>query len=290
MDVEIFHHRLIDIDPYYQYVSKLRPDIYAIPEIAVSLEELQEPVPETIESLNWSDMMEKIWSEKTLVQTNAKDAEISWDTIFSRQDFDPSFTKNETADGNTDKKEPIPDWKKAEEEIKDDAEFTNRLEKMQNDLIAESGLVDHDAPIVEPPVTENEAASSIWSIDPESKPIQLEKMDEDLHDQGKAENTSKKDSEEQKTEQYYGVVLKDAHDALLSGFPDRSVEGYRQLLQENRMSQKATDQLRNDLINYPTNFQLWIILGDSYQRLGMASEALDAYQNAQKYLGSQERD
>ena len=285
-DVGIFHNRLIEIDPYYKYVSKQRPDIYAIPEVAVSLEELQEPSLETIDSINWSDMMENIWADKMPATINEEIAEIPWDEILSNQDNKHSVPDQQTKDDKTQSSEPIPDWLKPEDSNSDDLEIINNLEHLQSEIIEESGSMDDDAPILESPDAEKDLPSSIWTQEPNSEAIQQEKIDEKMDDQVEETSKSEKEVEDQRTEQYYGVVLKDAHDALLSGFPDRAVEGYRQLLQENRMSEKATEQLRDDLLNYPTNFQLWVILGDSYQRLGMASEALEAYQNAQKYLGS----
>lgn len=285
-DVEIFHKRLIEIDPYYKYVSKQRPDIYTIPEVAVSLEELEEPSLETIDSINWPDMMEEIWADKTPAMTDEEASEIPWDEILSSQDDEHSLPDQQIKDNKTQSSEILLDWLEPEESNNADLEIINNLEHLQSEIIEESGLVDDDAPILESPDAEKDLPSSIWTQEPESELIQQENIDENLDVQIEEKSQSEKEMEDQKTEQYYGVVLKDAHDALLSGFPDRAVEGYRQLLQENRMSEKATEQLRNDLLNYPTNFQLWIILGDSYQRLGMASEALEAYQNAQKYLGS----
>ncbi len=285
-DVEIFHNRLIEIDPYYKYVSKQRPDIYAIPEVAVSLEELQETSLEIIESIDWSAMMEEIWADKTPEMTNKEDAEIPWDEILSSQDKKHSSPDQQTKDYKVQSSEPIPDWLIPDESNSSDLEIINNLENLQSEIIEESGLVDDDAPILESPDAEKDLPSSIWTQEPNSELIQQENINENMDGQVDETGKSEKEMEDQRTEQYYGVVLKDAHDALLSGFPDRAVEGYRQLLQENRISEKATEQLRNDLLNYPTNFQLWIMLGDSYQRLGMASEALEAYQNAQKYLGS----
>ena len=285
-NVEIFHKRLIEINPYYKYVSKQRPDIYAIPEVAVSLEELQEPSLETIESINWFEMMEEIWADKTPEMTKKDDTEIPWDEILSNQDKEPSLTDQHTKENKTQSSEPIPDWLKPEESNNGDLEYTNNLESLHSEIIEESGLVDEDAPILESPDNEKDLPSSIWTQETEGEKMQEKKSDEKQEDKVEESSKSEKVMEDQKIEQYYGVVLKDAHDALLSGFPDRAVEGYRQLLQENRMSEKVAEQLKNDLLNYPNNFQLWIILGDSYQRLGMASEALEAYQNAQKYLGS----
>ena len=285
-DVEIFHKRLIEIDPYYKYVSKQRPDIYAIPEVAVSLKELEQPSLEAIDSINWSKMMEEIWADKTPEIAIEKDTEIPWDEILSSQDNKHALPNQQTKDDKVQSSEPIPDWLKPEESNSGDLEIINNLERLQSEIIEESGLMDDDAPILESPDAEKDLPSSIWTQEPESENILENNSDEKLIDQIEETSKSEKEMEDQRTEQYYGVVLKDAHDALLSGLPDRAVDGYRQLLQENRMSEKATEQLRNDLLNYPTNFQLWIILGDSYQRLGMASEALEAYQNAQKYLGS----
>lgn len=290
-DITTFHSRLMEIDPYYKYVSKHRPDVFSIPEIAVTVEELPD-VPsestESIDTLQWEKFITEIWAQKKTIEfSQDSDNEIKWDDVLSKHaDVIPeskpqihSELKTESdketgfergSDGNTER------YHTKEKDI------SPIVDESLNDLPDESGIVDHDAPVVNSNQDED-LPSPIWIQ--ETGIDRSEKENDNLF--SKLENANeKKNTDDLKTEHYFDVVLKDAHDALLSGFPERALEGYRQLLQENQIIERATEQLTHDLNAFPDNFNLWVVLGDAFQRLGMATNALDAYQNAEKYLGN----
>jgi tetratricopeptide (TPR) repeat protein len=288
-DISAFHERLVEIDPYYKYVSKHRPDVYSIPEVAVSIEELQEPFSESAEGIQWSKLIDEIWRYKGISKENDNpEEEINWDDVLSEHaDIFPESTvqpsQQEKVEESTEI-EPVPDWLDVEEPETERSDHKMVMDESMNSK-DESGMVDRDSPVIESD-EKKDLPSSIWIQEPglnapEEKELSLENVKNDS-----IKNGEEKIEDDLKSDQYFEVVLKDAHDAFLSGFADRAIEGYRQLLQENRVIDKAVEQLKNDLSTFPSNFNLWIILGDAYQRLGKATEALEAYQNAEKFLGS----
>jgi tetratricopeptide (TPR) repeat protein len=287
-DVATFHTKLTEIDPYFKYVSKHRPDVFSIPEVAISVEEIQPPFADSSEAINWNDLLDQIWNDQENFPIKEKTDEISWDEIIAKHLEVPEAGTGNEKSNEFNESEPIPDWIKTEESLEHQPEPPQSTEDSTSDIEEESGSFDYDAPILEENLTEQRLPSSIWIQESEEN---IRKDEEEIENKNASSEieSSKKEAEKgtSRSDQYYEVVLKDAHDALLSGFSERAVDGYRQLLQDNKMTEQAAEQLNNDLINFPKNFDLWIILGDSYQRLGMATKALEAYQKAEKYLGNQ---
>jgi tetratricopeptide (TPR) repeat protein len=337
-DVNVFQNRLIELDPYYKFVSKERPDVYSIPDIAVSIDERQNAPSLASNLINWKTFITDSWIIKSeSVFEENKDEEINWDEIIEKHfestnldtlSKEKRSAEEETQTTNSDKKpdfqehlssqsvenepsfleqeqlpqqnvdneftslispnpESFAEWVKIEDQP-DFGEDTNdsrsdlKKEEFENE---ESGFVDHDAPALFKSKEADPFPPSVWIQDTPNS----EKDDE--QEIIKCEN-SKGEKDEQDCEdvshsdQYFEVVLKDAHDALLSGYSQRAIDGYRLLLQENKMNELATKQLEDDLINYPNVFDLWIILGDSYHRLGLSTKALESYQQAEKQLGN----
>ena len=343
-DIIVFQSRLNEIDPYYKFVSKERPDVYSIPDIAVSIDEWQ-AIPATLNNpIDWQKLVEESWKEKNeLVSEDNKNEEIDWEEIINKhfvtsenevlseentqssekpiepesiiesiaqekptqQDEDnesPEIGQEPLSQPNSDEKdeplksdypEPIPEWLKIDDQIEAKEEPAQSInDQPQEELeIEDSGFVDHDAPILPDNQKENNIPPSVWIQD--TQEIVKDNIQEVNRDSKKTDEPIEQKKEiEPKSEgashsdQYYEVVLKDAHDALLSGFSQRAVEGYLLLLRENKMSESTAQQLEDDLINFPENFELWIILGDAYHRLGMSTKALEIYQQAEKHLNN----
>jgi tetratricopeptide (TPR) repeat protein len=334
-DVNAFQPRLIELDPYYKFVSKERPDAYSIPDIAVSIDEIQQAPNHIFDSIDWKSFITECWLNKNewVIEKNS-DEEINWEEIIEnhfesakldnlskeqgaeekynqtpKSDIEPDLLKKFTPQSVENEpffseeeqlphqnerieEEPImpphpesnPEWFKFEDNLENDVNLNSDLSK-NNSEIEETGFVDHDAPVLFNDQKEDSIPPSVWIQDTpnsENDNNQEKVMDED----SKGEIDEQKNEDISHSDQYFEVVLKDAHDALLSGYSQRAIDGYRLLLQENKMNELATKQLEDDLNNYPNIFDLWIILGDSYHRLGMSTKALESYQQAEKHLGN----
>ncbi len=340
-DVNVFQLRLNEIDPYYKFVTKERPDVYSIPDIAVSIDEMQ--VTSASENLiDWKMFIIDSWKEKDeWINEEDKSEEINWDEIIEKhfelvtndeiskkyipiaenpQESEPvrepilqnnltqqiaenelsvseqeplsqpkPANENESIESTNPK--PIPDWLKIEDQVETKKELEQSNTDHSNDEfeIEDTGFVDHDAPVQLDDKKEDNFSPSVWIQDIQDKNSDLEiKIDAEKKDEfvEQKNNVVQKNEDVNHSDQYYEVVLKDAHDALLSGFSQRAVEGYRLLLQDNKMTELATKQLEDDLIAFPDVFDLWMILGDAYHRLGMSTKALEIYQQAEKHLSA----
>ena len=341
-DVNIFQLRLNEIDPYYKFVSRERLDVYSIPDIAVSIDEMQETPSSTTNPIDWNTLIMDSWKEKNeWVTEETRNEDVNWDEIiekhfetakndeiseihtpiveehqesepvmepFSQDSLTQEIEKNELSvteqellsqssiiseDGSIKSTNPetIPEWLKIEDQIEthNGLEQSNTSQTNDDLEIEETGFVDHDAPVLLDDKKEDNIPPSVWIQDtPEiDRDITIEtKMDgentDEIIEQNK--NMAKINEGVSHSDQYYEVVLKDAHDALLSGFSQRAVDGYRLLLQDNKMTEFATKQLESDLFNFPNVFDLWMILGDAYHRLGMSSKALEIFRQAEKHL------
>jgi tetratricopeptide (TPR) repeat protein len=341
-DVNIFQLRLNELDPYYKFVSKERPDVYSIPDIAVSIDEMQETPSSITNPIDWNTLIMDSWKEKNeWVTEENRNEEINWDEIIEKhfetakndeiseknnpnvknhQESDPaiepvsqnnpsqqisenelsvteqeplsqsSFTGKDESIKSTNP-EPIPEWLKIEDQIDTDKELEqSNTNQTKDELeIEDTGFVDLDAPVLLDDKKEDNIPSSVWIQDtPEiDKDSMIEtKKDGEITDEiiEQKKDIAQKNEGVSHSDQYYDVVLKDAHDALLSGSSQRAVECYRLLLQDNKMTELATKQLEDDLINFPNIFDLWIILGDAYHRLGMSTKALEIFRQAEKHL------
>jgi tetratricopeptide (TPR) repeat protein len=341
-DVNIFQLKLNELDPYYKYVSIERPDVYSIPDIAVSIDEMQEIPFSATNPFDWKIFIMDSWKEKIeWVAEETRNEDVNWDeiiekhfetekdeklieNIFSndekRQESDPetkSFSQNSpikkieenefllteqesfSQSSISDKSESIesinpatiPEWLKIEDQIQPPQEFDQLNTYLNENEFEneESGFLDHDAPVLFDNFKEDNNPPSIWIQDtPEIDNISMNNTIKELQNTNEIMeqmlDVTKNNENVSHSDQYYEVVLKDAHDALLSGFPQRAVEGYRLLLQDNKMTELATTQLEEDLFNFPKFFDLWIILGDAYHRLGMPNKALEIFKEAEKHL------
>lgn len=181
---------------------------------------------------------------------------------------------------------PIDSIKKESEEIPEwlqgltnetDSENKKGLEPLPSQSIEEAGYIDQDTPKITEMVQDNKTPPSIWIKD-------IEKGAATVEEGTQSEKINESQIEELISPQYYDVVFKDAHDALLSGDTPRSINSYKILIGKNKMIEKVINQLENDLVNFPNVNQLWILLGDAYHQLGEPEKALESYHKAEKYL------
>ena len=86
--------------------------------------------------------------------------------------------------------------------------------------------------------------------------------------------------------QYFDVVLKNAHDALLSDYPQKAIDSYNLLLINYIKNDRLKTQLENEIIDFPQFGELWLILGDVYKNNGDVEKALELYLIAENKFSS----
>ena len=318
-DVKIFKQRLVEIDPYYKYTSKDQPDVYSVPDIAVSLNQIEIKLRESGDNTDWNSLIETYWLDKNESFAELQDEEeINWDEIIEKHFDVAASTKNDSVPPITLEEiqplirqdikegvneapfdveempkeeniaiENIPEWLQIDDEGIKSTEITSNPLVESHDGDESSGLVDDDIP-ANPEIEQMESKPpSVWIQDANAESTNLlfqqtEKTNEEVKPLLNIEG-NKKDKDRS---QYFEVVLKDAHDALLSGFPQRSLECYQKLIKENQLIEELTNQLEQDLKQFSGNTPLWLILGDAFQKLGKSDQALEIYKKAESQFNN----
>ncbi len=80
------------------------------------------------------------------------------------------------------------------------------------------------------------------------------------------------------------INLMGAQAALDEGKISAALEEYGKLIKKNRLLDETIFDLREALVDYPVNVEIWQMLGDAYMRAGRLQEAIDSYTNAEKLL------
>ena len=303
-DVKVFRLRLIEIDPYQKFTSMDQPDVYSVPDVAISLNEIEINQISLSESKDWIAFIRKCWQDNSEALIDIDDSEadeINWDEIIEKHfnvekptsedhietsldslnKIDLVFTKEDSENNelieetNIYKRDNVntnPEWLPLENErksipIDNEINTSAEAESPVNQQIGDSESM--------PP--------SIWiqSTSIENSDIS-EPPEESLEQISPPANTLKVEFEKDENTQYYEVVLKDAHDALLSGFPQRSLECYQKLINENALINELSAQLEKDMEQFPDITPLWLVLGDAYQKMGNSEKALEIYKKAEK--------
>jgi hypothetical protein len=150
-DVNVFQFRLNELDPYYKFVSRERPDVYSIPDIAVSIDEMQ-VTPSSENPIDWKMYIIDSWKEKDewVIEEN-RNEEINWDEIIEKH-FE-SVKRDEISKKNT----PIIENPQESEPVKEPISQNSSTQQ-----IAEKELsVTEQEPTSQPtPTSENESIKS----------------------------------------------------------------------------------------------------------------------------------
>jgi len=317
-EVSIYKNRLNAIDPYMTYVSEENPDVYAIPDVAFSVDYLETDQPIDEHTTDWIKFIQDSWSEEVEIHPKVdNEQDINLETridqntephLVSEGDRIPEESLDIDSDlpiANDDKTKKQFDADEIDSseknyQIESDSLLINQQDELiKNDFeekIPERLSSNGEVPIApdlagdEVSHMTNEEAStnteeihkdnqlfSLWTHDQEEKPEKKDTFQSDKNLPGSSVDA---------IQQYPEIILKDAHDALLSGHEKHSVECYRDLITNNELIKKIIIQLEEDLKYYPYVADLWLVLGDAYQRIGETQKALNAYQHAEKNLNN----
>ena len=326
-DEKIYLQRLIDLDPYIRFTSKDKPDVFSIPDIAITLDEnesinIENPIDwktflldcwkptlkwnlnnteETI--INWDEIIENNFdnnsnvtnqsidhSENFIVQEEEKPTEFLpksnglydlQNVTPSEENIDPgSMELEESNNIEAHENQNIPEWL-IEEDLKE-----SKLENMDSSRISpmeintdenESGLIDQDSPIIDSSKPTPDGPPSTW--------IQ-EETNIEQKDSGQEIQEIMANDNSEIGSQYFDVVLKNAHDALLSDYPQKAIDSYNLLLLNYIKNDRLKTQLENEIIDFPQFGELWLILGDVYKNNGDVEKALELYQIAENKFSS----
>jgi tetratricopeptide (TPR) repeat protein len=308
-----YRARLTELDPYYQYMLPTTRNVADIPDIAVQVDNSL-PEPEEREALDWQDFLSNTWSAipQAESKTDIAASELNWSTIIdeSMQEDTPiaatsvltAISETEVADPSANRRqafierlqkrssmadenlESVPDWVLEESqptEIEEESDFSalpsdpTIIEDVNlPDIPEESGIIDHDIPVEIPDELADNPASTQWVQD-EPATAEEEAPKPSLQDTQQI-RIIREETPEEKLEQ--------ARKALEGENVQYALTMIRELPDENGYLEQVKDLLEKASESNPDNANLWLTLGNIYQRLNMKEKALEVFIRAQKQI------
>lgn len=297
MDVRLYRKRLIELDPYYQYVSSKITSVNDVPDMAVIVNTSEIKSPINLGDMDWKQKIDQYWEESSDWMTSTEiENEINWDDLIdkhfaqtkintSMEDTRSIDTKEKSIDSPTIEKfkdeVSIPDWIfDGESKIvngknninnrifEDNFNLTSVNEEVESEDI---NIVDKDAPISS---TKKSDPSEWVKEKPENGTINPEMKNEKKIEDTK-ETSVQIDPE--------GLLL-EGRRALKGENIDYALKKYRDLLIYDQFIPKIINDLTEAYVRYAQNHEFYTILGDAYARSGDLKSALQEYKKAEKLM------
>ncbi|MDK2980038.1 MAG: hypothetical protein PWQ55_385 [Chloroflexota bacterium] len=187
--------------------------------------------------------------------------------------------------------ESIPDWVLEEESPLDQPETTGGFIPIPSDLpllddidlpeiTEESGLIDHDIPVEIPEELTETPASTQWVPDQqatgESQMDNSQETPKPVLQDTQQIRVVREETPEEKLDQ--------ARKALEGENIQYALKKIQEIVGEERFLEPIKDALELACQDNPDNAQLWLTLGNIYQRLGLKEKALEVFIRAQKQI------
>jgi tetratricopeptide (TPR) repeat protein len=314
--------RLIELNPYYQYMLPATKNIADIPDIAVQIE-ADLPADLEVPSFDWDEFLKNAWVASPIDAYNPEaGGELNWSSILDEA-IDGSSSKpadGDNPESNADNNEPsskkqtfierlqkrnlgeenlieIPDWILEEEQAHQNQDETEILSEVNPD----NESVD-DTKVEETP-QRDELLVNLPEIKDESGLIDQDAPVQ-IPDQGEIAPLGSEWIQDPSTEpdepalkqplqdtQRINIVL-DSADEILSQAA-KAIEGNNiqfalkhllKLAEQNDYLEEIRDVLEDACEKHPTESGLWLALGGIYQRLDLTEKALEVFIRAQKQI------
>ena len=309
-----YRARLTELDPYYQYMLPSTRNVADIPDIAVQVENSL-PEADEREALDWQKFLTNTWSAIPQIETSlpiTPASELNWSSIIdeSMQEETPiaaaavltEISETEVTDPSANRRqafieklqkrsiaaaenpESVPDW------VLEESQMTQV--EGENDFIAlpadptvfedvnlpdipeESGIIDHDIPVEIPEELAENPASTQWVQDQPAIAVE-ETPTPSLQDTQQI-RVMREETPQEKLEQ--------ARKALEGENVQYALAKIRELPDEDGYLEQVKDLLEKASEANPDNANLWLTLGNIYQRLNMKEKALEVFIRAQKQI------
>jgi TolA-binding protein len=218
-----------------------------ISEPSPELESVEEPVAETLESLGMADAQPETAIEEAVPEV------VEVPTVFEEV---PEVITEKPVEIEPEELQPVETIEEPALEVEPVIEEVKPVEEtVEVEAIAEEQVVpeaelnvieEAEAPVPEPVVME--------------EPVAVENLKE--------------------LDKVYNQAVK----SIKSGDLESAQEKFSQLIKKETHLDKIIEQLSKATETYPTDFGLWMTLGDALGRSGKLQTALDAYTRAEEYL------
>ncbi len=300
-----YQDRLVELDPYFSFMLPATKNIHDIPDIAVQLNDDISQIASN-EDFDWNGFLKKTWAESPEPVIEKEESEkTDWDAILdeaisnsSAKENDPLETINEHKSSGSSKKDSFINRLQkryttpAEADTLEQAASTpsagtlpedmqsinleNQDLEVNNDLPSfptvsdESGLVDHDAPVMDE-LEENKAPiAAAWGPDLEQKLPEKPSLDDTQQIRVLS------DSPEE--------ILLQSRKAIEGGNYQFALSSIKKLPADDSYLDEIRSILEKACENHPQESDLWLALGRIYQRLDLKEKALEVFIRAQKQI------
>ena len=317
-----YRARLIELNPYYQYMLPTTQSINDIPDIAVQIDEQAEK-PEKVSTFNWDEFFDINW---TIIKEDVKvsditSSDLNWGSILDEvlenepatpaSGIDESSQTSEESILGTSKKSafierlqkrsqiqksdtPIPDWINDESQVgQEDPPVSAPSEALEIDE-PESLDASTAAPA---PVEFPEVQDETGLVD-QDVPISSELIEDDKAISSAwvsaEENTkttvgskiSLKDTQQIRiTSDDPEEILDQAGKAIHGGNYQFALKKLLKLAEENEdFTERIKELLESACEAHPQESDLWLALGSVYKRLDLDEKALQVFIRAQKQI------
>ncbi len=308
-----YRARLVELDPYYQYVLPTTRNVIDIPDIAVQVDN-NPAAQDEHEPMDWQEFLVETWSalpKSEAVQPASPSSELNWTSIIdeSMQEETPAaaaavlteISETEMADPSAGRRqafieklqkrsaapaepENIPDWVLEESQLNQSESSSDFIaipaepEAFEDvnlpDIPEESGIIDHDIPVEIPEELAENPASTQWVQD---QPADAGKEAPSAFLQDTQQiRVHREETPEEKLEQ--------AKKALGGENVQYALNKIREISDDDRYLEQTKDLLEMACQANPDNANLWLTLGNIYQRLDMKEKALEVFIRAQKQI------
>ena len=308
---QTYRQRLIELDPYYAYVTETTNSILDVPDIAVMIEDQSEQSPEmvNIEAIideswgyengknkefvasDWQNIIDKaLGGTQPNVNFELGDyeevSEAEMNKIENEESLQPhsrkeSFLEKLRSSSRREAESRIPEWV-----FDQDDELVQLPQENETDLTSDQG----DAAVsLEYVQGLNEEAFTPVYIEPtglqESDSEWISDTVHDTVDREEAPSNLLEDTQEiQLVDNQPSNMLDIAEKAVVGENYHYAVETLRQLINQGDHIEDVVRRVEIMVQDHPECSDLLIFLGELYTRLGKREEALAAYKKAQKNI------
>ena len=316
-----YQTRLIELNPYYEFMLPTTINVNDVPDVAVQLDDnLSNHVP--VDQFDWDNFLEKTWiTPSDSEKADLKQDELDWASILGevieKNHYDLVPDKN--VDVNKETENAVSGNRRdafidriqkrasqiiAEEAIQAKEGIESSLQKessdRNNDFIPiesspdlipeqsdpsmeipdfpavpdESGLVDMDAPVMELVNENKEPISSAWA-----PAVEESQLYEDIIKPSIEDTQQIKVGDDSPDE-----IMMKASKAIEGGNYQFAIKHFLKLSEDPQYLEEIKNILEDACKTHAQESDLWLTLGNIYQRLDMKEKALEVFIRAQKHI------
>lgn len=303
-----YQDRLVELDPYFSFMLPATENLHDIPDIAIQINDDVSHISSSVD-FDWEVFLEKTWSTTPEMPSDSlESSKTNWDAILEEAINNANSTKKEevTTSGSvveentfasskkdafinrlqkrsmttvdispvnqitSDEPEEIASPKTQPEEVVQESQAKEIDSPPFPPVSDESGLVDHDAPVMSALEEKKKPIAAAWVPGVETE--QPEKISLDDTQQIRLLSDSPQE------------ILLQTRKAIEGNNFKFALSNLRKLAKDDAYLEEIKSILEEACDNHPHESSLWLALGSIYQRLDLKEKALEVFLRAQKQI------